>query len=140
MRMDISRLIGARLKAVRRKTARLKSARLKAVMELLPLRRIKFFFFHARTHTHSQTHTYSETQTQIRTHNEIDNHSIRPMIFIFVRGIHSQTHTHTHTHIYIYIFILIFNTAATLPESAHVRSGLRIAIRLPAIFRRGFQP
>ena len=30
--MDISRLIGARLKAVRRKTVRLKSARLKAVM------------------------------------------------------------------------------------------------------------
>ena len=93
-------------------------------MHILPQNHI---LFHSRTHTHTQTRTYIETQTQIRTHKEMDSHSIRPIILIFVRGIHAQTHTH------IYIFIPTFNTAAHLPEYVHVRSGLRIAIRLPAL-------
>ena len=65
--MDISRLIGARLKAVRRKTARLKSARLKAVMELPPLRRIIFFFIRGPIHIPKLIHILIPRPKFVRT-------------------------------------------------------------------------
>ena len=67
--MDISRLIGARLKAVRRKAARLKSARLKAVMELLPVRRIIFFFIRGPIHIPKLTHILKPKPKFVRTTN-----------------------------------------------------------------------
>ena len=109
MRMDISRLIGAMLKAVRRKAARLKSARLKAVMELLPVRRIIFFFIRGPIHIPKLIHILKPKPKFVRTTKlTIIAYA---QSFIFVRGIHSQTHTHT----YIYIFIRIFNAAANRP-------------------------
>ena len=101
MRVDISRLIGARVKAARRKAARLKSARLKAVMELLPLRRIIFFFIRGPIHIPKLIHILKPKPKFVRT----TKLTIIAYAQSFSYSYEEYIPKHTHTYIYIYSYL-----------------------------------
>ena len=87
-----------------------------------PTLTLKHIHIHLKIHTHTQIHAYTDTRIQICTHTHIHNHSVRPIIFIFIRR-------PIHIPKLIHIVILIFNAAAICFA---IRSFIR-ACALPSI-------
>ena len=135
--MDISELIGARLKSVRRKTARIKSARLKAVMELLPLRRIIFFFIRGPIHIPKLIHILKPKPKFVRTTKLTIIAYAQSFSYSYEEYIPKHAHTHTHTHIYIHTYIQCRSKFARICSR---QVGLAHRDTASSPFRRGFQP